>query len=334
MTEYIAPAMPLVSVSPPSYDFGNQAVGTSSSPETITLTNNGNTTLTIARIAISGDFSQTDTCGASLAPGDSCTISVTFTPTATGTRSGSITLTDNASPATQTVSLSGMGTAPLVSLSPTSLTFPAQALGGSSSPQSLTLTNIGNATLTITRITASGDFSQTNTCGSSLAPGNSCTISVTFTPTATGTRSGSITLTDNANPGTQTVSLAGSGVLAPIVILSPTSLTFASQALGTSSSAQTVTLKNAGKAMLSIGSITTSGDFSQTHTCSSLVLAGASCAIRVTFKPTAVGTRTGALTITDNANPSPQTVSLTGTGGGPVVSLSPTSLTSRKWGRG
>src|SRR5208283_5164944 len=97
--------------------------------------------LSITSITASGDFSQTNTCGSSVAAGAHCTLSVTFKPTAPGTRTGAVTLTDNASPATQNVSLTGTGTAPVVSLSPTSLTFPAQQVGTSSSAQSVTLSN-------------------------------------------------------------------------------------------------------------------------------------------------------------------------------------------------
>jgi hypothetical protein len=318
---------PVASLSPTSLTFPAQAVGTSSSAQSVTLSNTGSATLSITSITVSGDFSQTNTCGASLAASASCTLSVTFKPTATGTRTGAVTITDNASPATQSVSLTGTGTAPVASLSPTSLTFPAQAVGTSSSAQSVTLSNTGSATLSITSITASGDFSQTNTCGSSLAASTSCTLSVTFKPTATGTRTGVLTITDNASPATQTVSLTGTGVVAPVVSLSPASLTFPGQPVGTSSSAQRVTLKNTGSAVLTITSITVSGDFSQTNTCGSSVAAGASCTLSVTFKPTAAGTRTGAVTITDNASPATQTISLTGTGTAPAVSLSPASLT-------
>ena len=320
-------ATQMVSLSPASLTFPAQLVGTSSSAQSVTLSNTGSAVLSITSITTSGDFSQTNTCGASLAASASCTLSVTFTPTASGSRSGSLTITDNASPATQTVSLTGTGTAPVVGLSPTSLTFPAQLVGTSSSAQSVTLSNTGSAALSITSITTSGDFSQTNTCGSSLAASASCTLSVTFKPTATGTRTGVVTITDNASPATQTVSLTGTGVDAPVVSLSPASLTFPAQQVGTSSKAQLVTLKNTGSATLRITRITVSGDFSQTNPCGSSVAVGASCTLSVTFKPTAAGTRTGAVTITDNATPSTQTISLTGTGTAPVVSLSPTSLT-------
>ncbi len=317
---------PAASLSPTSLVFASQALGTRSSPQSVTLSNPGTATLTISSIAVSGDFSQTNTCGTSLAANSSCTISVTFTPTATGSRTGSITVTGNASPATQTVSLSGTGTAPVANLSPKSLTFASQALNTTSSPQSLTLSNTGTATLNITSIAVSGDFSQTNTCGSSVAAGASCRISVTFKPTGTGQRTGTVTVTDNASPTTQTATLTGTGA-GPAATLSPASLTFATQAVGTSSSAQTVTLKNTGTASLTISSIPIRGDFSQTHTCSTTLAVGSSCSISVTFKPTASGTRTGVLSVSDNAVPATQTVSLTGTGGVPAVSLSPTSLT-------
>ncbi len=326
VTKFNAPAKPVVAISPSSYNFGSQAVGTASSPEAIDLTNTGGASLAISSITASGDFSQTNNCGDGLAPGASCTISVTFTPSQTGSRSGAITVSDNASPATQTISLTGTGTGAQANLAPSSLTFSGQPVGTSSSPQSLTLSNSGSTALTISSIAVSGDFSQTNACGSSLAANSSCTISVTFTPTATGSRTGSITVTDNASPATQAVSLSGTGT-APVAGLSPTSLTFPSQALNTTSSAQSLTLSNTGTATLKITSIAVTGDFSQTNTCGSSVAAGASCSISVSFKPTCSGQRTGTVTVTDNASPATQTASLTGTGAGPGATLSPASLT-------
>jgi len=211
VTKYNAPAKPVVAISPPSYNFGSQAVGTASSPEAFDLTNTGGAALAISSIAVTGDFSQTNNCGSSLAANSSCTISVTFTPTATGSRTGSITVTDNASPATQTASLTGTGAGPAATRSPASLTFATQAVGTSSSAQTVTLKNTGTASLTISSITISGDFSQTHTCSTTLAVGNSCSISVTFKPTASGTRTGVLSVSDNAVPATQTVSLTGTG---------------------------------------------------------------------------------------------------------------------------
>src|SRR5208337_3124184 len=227
VTKFALGLAPVVNLSPTSYNFGNQPIGTTSSAAPITLTNTGNAPLNITSVTIagtnSGDFAETNTCGATVAASASCTFSVTFTPTVVGSETATLTITDNASPATQTVSLTGTGTAPLVSLSPASLTFPAQLVGTSSSAQGVTLSNTGSAVLSITSITVSGDFSQTNTCGSSVAASASCTISVTFKPTTTGTRTGAVTITDNASPATQTVSLTGTGT-APVASLSPTSL--------------------------------------------------------------------------------------------------------------
>jgi hypothetical protein len=204
---------------------------------------------------------------------------------------------------------------PTASLNPTSLTFGNQNVGTTSAAQNITLSNGGTAALSITSIAASGDYAQTNTCGTSLAAGANCAISVTFTPTAAGTRTGTITVTDNAPGSPQTASLTGTGVaVGPTASLSPTSLTFAAQTVGTTSAAQNITLSNSGTAALSITSIAASGDYAQTNTCGSSLAAGANCTISVKFTPTAVGTRTGTVTVTDNAPGSLQSASLTGTG--------------------
>jgi hypothetical protein len=123
-----------------------------------------------------------------------------------------------------------------------------------------------------------------------------------------------VTITDNANPATQSISLTGTAVSPNRVILSPAPLTFLGQQVGTTSNAQSVILSNTGSAVLSITSITASGDSSQANTCGPSVAANANCTLSVTFKPTAAGTRTGAVTIADDPVGSPQTVALTGTG--------------------
>src|SRR5207244_1867838 len=166
-----------------------------------------------------------------------------------------------------------------------------------------------------TSIVASGDYAQNNNCGTTLAAGTSCTINVTFTPTVTGTRTGAITITDNAPNSPQTVNLTGNGG-APVVNLSPTSLDFGNQQVGSTSGAQPVTLSNTGTAVLNISSIVASGDYAQNNNCPLTVAAGANCTINVTFTPTTTGTRTGTITITDDASNSPQTVNLTGNGTG------------------
>jgi len=333
---------PVVTLGGSSISFGNQIVGMSSSVQMVTLSNTGTATLTISSIAItgtnSGDFSQTNTCGASVAAGANCSISVTFKPTATGSRAASVTITDNASGSPQSVSLSGTGIAPVVGLTSASLTFSSQPVGTTSASQNITLTNTGNATLTFSGSgiaiagTNSGDFSQTNTCGTSVAAGANCTISVTFKPTATGTRTASVSITDDAGNSPQSIALTGTGTpAAPVASLSMTSLSFGNQLVGTSSSAQSVTLTNTGNATLTFSGSgiaiagTNSGDFSQTNTCGGSVAAGANCTISMTFKPTATGSRSASVSITDNASGSPQAVSLSGTGTAPIVSFGGTS---------
>ena len=207
-------AGPSVSLSSTSLTFGPQNVGATSAPQTVTVTNTGTANLTITSIATSANFGQTSNCAASVAASGSCTINVTFSPTAAGPLTGTLTITDNSNPvagSTQTVSLSGTGTGPVVSLSSSSLTLSAQIVGNSSSAQTVTLTNTGNAPLTISSITASGDFSQTNTCGTTVSAGANCTISVTFKPVAGGTRTGTLSISDNAADSPQSVALSGTG---------------------------------------------------------------------------------------------------------------------------
>jgi hypothetical protein len=216
------------------------------------------------------------------------------------------------------------GPAPVVSLSLSNLTFGSWNTGTPSVPQSLILTNTGNALLSISSVTVTGtnstDFSQTNTCGSSVAAGANCSISVTFTPTAAGSRSASLTITDNASGSPQTVSIIGTGLAVPVVSLSSASLNFGQQIIYIESAAQTETISNIGNGLLSFSSFsiggTNSTDFiiqSNTNTCSSIA-AGANCPVSVVFNPQATGSRSASLTLSDNASNSPQTVSLTGTG--------------------
>jgi FG-GAP-like repeat/Abnormal spindle-like microcephaly-assoc'd, ASPM-SPD-2-Hydin len=206
----------VVAVSPGYMTFGNHAPGTTSYSLKATLTNTGSTTLDISSIAITGananEFSQTNTCGTSVPAGKNCTISVVFRPTTFGNASAILNVSYNASGGPQTVLLLGTGSGPAVSLSPSSLSFPSQLVGTSSHPQIVTLTNSGNNALTISSVAASlADFSVVNGCGSSVAAGASCSIGVSFDPTQSGTRNGTLTVTDNASGSPQTVSLTGIG---------------------------------------------------------------------------------------------------------------------------
>jgi beta-propeller repeat-containing protein/ASPM-SPD-2-Hydin domain-containing protein len=193
-------------------------------------------------------------------------------------------------------------------------------------PAPVILSNTGTLSLKISSIAASGDFAQTNNCGGSVNAGANCAINVTFRPTASGSRTGTLTFTDNAAGSPQIISLAGTGAApGPAATLSPTNVAFGNRIVGTTSAAQPLTLTNSGSASLAITSIAVSGDFAQTNNCGGSVNAGANCAINVTFTPTAPGTRTGTVTITDLALDSPQMVSLSGTGVAADFSISPAS---------
>jgi hypothetical protein len=222
---------------------------------------------------------------------------------------------DAASPTN--INLSGTGIAPIVQLSVPSLTFANQLVNTTSSAQQFTLTNTGDAPLTIGNIAASGDFAQTNNCGTSVSIGASCTVNVTFTPTLSGTRNGAVSISDNAAGSPQTVSLTGTGI-APIVVLGGGSISFGGHTVGGTSGAQMISLSNTGTAALTIAGIAITGpnssDFAQTNTCGTSLAVGANCTISVTFVPSATGTRTASVSITDNAAGSPQTVALAGAG--------------------
>ena len=329
-----ATTAPQAVLNPTSVAFGNQTVGTTTAAVVIMLSNPGNATLTITGISLvgmnPGDFAQTNTCGASLAASASCIISVTFTPASAASFSATVSVADNATGSPQTAALSGTGVAaaaPQAVLSPTSLSYPNQTTGTTSAAQTVTLSNPGSGTLTITGISLAGmnpgDFAQTNTCGSSLAAAASCIISVTFTPASAASFSATVSVADNATGSPQTAALSGTGVApaAPQAVLSPTSLSYPNQTTGTTSAAQTVTLSNPGNATLTITGIslagTNPGDFAQTNTCGSSLAAAASCTISVTFTPASAASFSATVSVADNATGSPQTAALSGTGVAP-----------------
>ena len=211
-------------------NFGSQVLGTPSASQAITLRNSGAATLNVTSLTASGDFSQTNTCAGSLTGNSSCTISVTFTPTAKGSRRGSITISDNATDSPQVVYLSGDGT--VVKLSVDTLNFEGQPVRTSSNPRVVTLTNIGNTPLKITEIRIAvpvevwgsprgsdvrsfrrgGEYMQTNDCGTSVAQGASCTIQVTFTPRKARSSEEWLTISDDGGGSPQRVSLFGIGL--------------------------------------------------------------------------------------------------------------------------
>jgi hypothetical protein len=263
----------------------------------------------------SGDFAQTNTCGGSLPAGGVCTISVTFTPTAAGSRSATLAVTDDAGNTPQTVSVTGTGVV-AVTLSATNLNFSNVVIGTSSSAPAVTLTNNQTVALTGINITTAAPFTQVNTCGTSIAAGARCKITATFSPAVTGTQTGTVTITHSANNSPQTITVKGTGILP--VTFNPTALGFGNVAVRTTSNPLSTTLTNRQKTALNISAINltgaNSGDFAQSNNCLPSVAAGGTCTITVTFTPASTGSRNGTLTITDDASTSPQSVKLTGTG--------------------
>lgn len=212
---------PLAQVSPNSLSFGRQNVGSTSASQNVTLTRSGETTLVISGIQVEGDFSFSSQCAANLPNGaPPCTIAVKFQPTAAGNRVGKLVIRDNAPFSPQSVSLSGTGVAPQAALSPSSLSFPSTTVGQTASAQTVTLSNPGNAELNIANVSASGPFGVQNSCGATLDPGKTCTMTVNYSPTAPGSSTGTLSVSDNASGSPQTVGLTGTAV-APTVSAPP-----------------------------------------------------------------------------------------------------------------
>jgi hypothetical protein len=223
--------------------------------------------------------------------------------------------------------LPGCGQSSGVTVSPTSVNLGSIGVSSTSPSQPVKLTNNSGSTLTINNVGFSGgndgNFGQTNTCGTSVANGGSCTINVTFTPNATGAFSSTLEITDSASDSPQAVSVSGTGVVA--VSLSATSVSFGTVFVGSSSTASPVTLTNNQSVPLTNISISVnSSSFSQVDTCGTSIGPGAQCTITVTFSPKSAGALTGTVTISDSGGGASQ-ISLKGTGKQPV-NLAPATL--------
>jgi sugar lactone lactonase YvrE len=322
---------PSATLAPTSLGFPSTTVGVAATSLPITLSNPGTAALAISSIAVTntGGFGQTNNCGGSVAAGGSCTITVSFTPSATGALGATLTVTDNATGSPQTLAITGTGAAaltPQATLNPTNFTFLSTTVGTSSGGITFTLSNPGTASLTGIAVSLAGanptNFAQTNTCGTSLASGASCVITATFTPLVTGPLAATVSVADNATGSPQTIALAGTGVavLVPQATLAPSSLAFPSTTVGVAATSLPITLSNPGTAPLAISNITVTGanasSFGQTNSCSASLAAGASCTITVSFTPSSTGALAAAISVVDNASGSPQSIAITGTGAG------------------
>ena len=449
-----------VNASPTALTFSPTVVGSTSAAQSVTVANPTSAAAPVSSITASGPFAETNNCDSSIAANSSCTVNVTYSPTAAGASTGSVTI--NAGGVTSTVSLSGTGTAPgpVLSASPASLSFPATLVGSSPATQTVTVTNTGTTSATVSSVAITGAFSQTNNC-TTLAVNGTCTVTVKFTPTAA-TNTGTLTVNSNANNNPLTVGLSGAGITSTTNIAlnqpvtassdwqsyvpanvtdgntssywessdgagypqtitvdlgstqsigsvtldlppasawstrtetlsvlgstngttfsqlvgsagytfnpstgntatislpsgtsdryvelsftgntgwsaaqlsefevfpgggssggpsaltaSPSSESFGNENVGSTSSAQSVTVTNPGTTAVSMSSIGVTGPFSESNNCGTSLAAGASCAVSVSFTPTAAGSATGTLSVNSSAPNSPLTVALSGTG--------------------
>ena len=282
-----------------SLNFGLQAVEVQSAPIVETITNNQTVPLNISGImTTSASFTQTNTCQQPVAPNGRCAVTVYFTPSASGVQNASLIVTDDAGNSPQTIALAGNGASSTISVSPTTLAFGTQILNTSTAGQNVTITNTGVENVTVSSVAASGDYFETDNCsGTSLTPGQTCTINATFSPVITGTLSGTITINDTAAGAPHIVTLSGTGQL-PISLSA--NLTFPATNVGSTSAPQTMTLTNNQSQTLSY-TYSTSGDFSAAGNgaspCNGTLNARSKCTFAITFTPTINGTIKGSLTI-------------------------------------
>lgn len=339
---------PTFSISTGTLPFTSMVGSPITSSATISNTGTANLALTGLSFsgAASGDYSlagsNTCTNSTTLTPTSSCTLVVQFQPTATGTRSATLSITHSASGSPQSVTLNGTGTAvpaPVIQLSASSLSFGDVQLG-SSSTLSLTLGNSGDAALVFSAFTksgaASGDYTLGGTCSTSTpiaVSGAPCTLSVTFSPSALSTRAASVAISSNASPATISLSGMGIPVPVPVATLSTSSTDFGNQTIGGLYPNRTITLTNTGTASMSISAVAVTGaGFSlASSTCTGTLAAGAPCSMSVKFDPTTAGASySGTLSVTDNASGSPHQVTLQGHGtaaAAPVLTWSPSVST-------
>lgn len=325
----IAPGgAPAVSLDTTSLSHGSVLVGTTGTPKTVTLTNTGTATLTVGTITIGGAHASqfaksSDSCsGASVAVGGSCSVGTTFIPSSVGAKSATLDIPSDAPGSPHAVALTGTGVQPAASFSATSITFDPQRVGTASATRSVTVTNAGTATLTLGTATLGGadaaHFSKTSdTCsGASVAPGGTCALGGWFSPTSTGAKSASLTITSNAPGSPHAVVLSGTGT-EPVASLSTTTLGFGTTYVGVTSDPGTVTLSNTGTASMAVGTLSVEGsDFSLAgDECSGATLDPTeACDAEVAFAPSAAGARAGTLRFPTDAAGSPHTVALSGTG--------------------
>lgn len=321
-----------LSVSPATLNFGNMTVGQTAS-QNVRLTNTGNSNVVINMANVSG--SAFGIAGlalpTTLPAGQSMSFSAQFAPTAAGATTGSISFTDNAPNSPQTLTLAGTGvvTSSTLGASPASVSFGTVAVG-SNSQQTVTLTNSGNASATISAIASTGTgFSVTGlTAPVTLAASQAITFVAQFAPTTSGSASGSVTITSSANNSSLSIPVSGAGVQGSLTA-NPANVSFGNVVVGASGTSS-ITLTNAGSASISITQANASGPgFSISGLATPTTLgAGQTTSFAAKFTPTSAVTSTGTISIVSNLPSSPLVIGLTGAGiaSQPQVTLNPTNI--------
>lgn len=282
---------------------------------TVTVTNNSQSAVPITGIQTGAPFSQTNTCPSSLGPAGTCQVTVTWDPKQPGSSNATlqVSYTGNGSP--QRIGLAGAAQT-VAQFYPTSMQFGSQPVNTSSPGTYVGIDNYGNTTVTLGTVTVQGGaFSiVSNSCGTKLLAYSACSVEIVFTPASTGPQMGSLSVTLNSSTAPITASLQGTGISSGVGSLSPVSIDFGSQTMGTHSSPKTVTLSNTGSGPLGITGISVSpGFFSQQNNCGSSLAAGANCTIAIRFSPNLKGMLVGSLTVQNNGADGPQTATLSGT---------------------
>jgi len=303
-------------------------VNHTSQPYGLVIRNWGTTPMTVKGASTTANFAVSGSCKAKISPGGSCTLNLTFTPTATGTHTGTLKISDTDPSSPQIVNLTGEATNILFSSSP--VIFGGQIDNGYPVPEPFgskvtvkdTLTNLGSSPLTISSIAIGGEYAsqytETDNCIGTISPGRGCTLTVVFHPTISGYVPAPLTITSDDPESPEILYLQGEGTQVQV----PKAANFQSTSLG-STTTQTVKVQNTGTTTITFGGFSTScwnatagicNYYSQTNTCGSSLEAGQSCTVTVSLTPQALGTIKGTLLVMDNDNTSPQPVILSGAG--------------------
>lgn len=309
---------PQAVVNPTSIDFGSVLAG-SAVTRTVTVSNPGTAPLVVGAPALTGSADYTvsaNGCATPVQPAGSCTVTVRLLPTGTGTRTATLSLPHNATGSPTTVTLTGIGTAAVATLNPTSLAFGNVAVG-TAGLRTVTITNTGNSPLVVgtPAVTGATQFTvSANTCTTPVQPAATCTVTVRVAPTAAGALTGTLTLPHNGIGGSSTVALTATGTV-PVASLSTTSIAFGNVVVAQPQT-RTVTITNTGTANLTVGTPTITGatQFTLTGNTCGTMAPNAICTLTVQFAPTARGQLTATLTIPHNAAGGSSTVALRGTG--------------------